>query len=89
MTEQQLTLGERTVLQELVSIGEKINATTLSDRLQENEERVISILNALAERGIIELGISELISYTLTEEGKDYAENWLPEVRLFGAVNAR
>lgn len=88
MTEHQLTLGERTVLQVLVSIGEKTNATTLSDKLQENEERVISILNALAQRGIIDLGISELVSYTLTDEGKDYAENWLPEVRLFGAVKS-
>ncbi|MHA1928914.1 MAG: phenylalanine--tRNA ligase subunit alpha [Candidatus Thorarchaeota archaeon] len=88
MTEQQLTSGERTVLQELVSIGVKTNATTLSDRLHENEERVISIMNALAERDVINLGIRELISYTLTEEGKDYAENWLPEVRLFGAVKA-
>ncbi|MHA1480051.1 MAG: phenylalanine--tRNA ligase subunit alpha [Candidatus Thorarchaeota archaeon] len=88
MAEQQLTSGERTVLSELVTIGERISASNLSQSLKEKEERVISILNALAERGVVELHIRELVSYTLTEEGKNYAENWLPEVRLFGAVKS-
>ena len=61
MTEQQLTSGERIVLQELVTIGEKISATNLSQRLKEKEERVISILNALTERGVVELHINELV----------------------------
>lgn len=86
MTEQQLTAGERAVLKELVDIDQRISAKNLSDRLKEKEERVISILNALAERGLINLYVSEIVKLYLTEEGKDYAINWLPEVRLFGAV---
>ncbi|MHA1577613.1 MAG: phenylalanine--tRNA ligase subunit alpha [Candidatus Thorarchaeota archaeon] len=88
MTEQQLTSGERSVLQELVTIGKLVSASNLSLRLKEKEERVISILNALAQRDVVELHIRELVSYTLTDEGRNYAENWLPEVRLFGAVKS-
>ena len=88
MAEQQLTSGERTVLSELVTTGERISASNLSLRLKEKEERIISILNALGERGVVELHIRELVSYALTDEGQDYAENWLPEVRLFGAVKS-
>jgi len=86
LTEQQLTAGERTVLKELVDIDRRISADVLSEQLQEKEERVISIFNALTERGLVKLYISETVKLYLTEEGKDYAINWLPEVRLFGAV---
>lgn len=86
MTEQQLTAGERTVLEALVNVGVQISAKDLSMKLRENEERVVSILNALAERGLISLDVQEEVAFRLTEEGKDYAMNWLPEVRLFGAV---
>ncbi|MHA1909801.1 MAG: tRNA ligase subunit PheS family protein, partial [Candidatus Thorarchaeota archaeon] len=86
MTEQQLTKGERTVLKELASIGEEVPASVLSEKVQENEERVISILNSLAERDLVELTANEVVKLRLTEEGEDYATNWLPEVRLFGAV---
>ncbi|MFW9907279.1 MAG: phenylalanine--tRNA ligase subunit alpha [Candidatus Thorarchaeota archaeon] len=86
MTEQQLTSGERLVLIELIKTDTKITATHLSNMLNENTERVISILNALAERSLVRLETIENVSLQLTEEGKDYAMNWLPEVRLFGAV---
>jgi phenylalanyl-tRNA synthetase alpha chain len=86
MTEQQLTAGERTVLEALVNTGVRISAEDLSTKLRENEERVTSILNALAERGLVSLHVREEVAFRLTDEGKDYAINWLPEVRLFGAV---
>lgn len=86
MSEQQLTAGERAVLKTLVDVGDKTSAAILSDILAENIERVISILNALAERGLVDLEIKESVKVSLTEEGRGYAANWLPEVRLFGAV---
>ncbi|MHA2425046.1 MAG: phenylalanine--tRNA ligase subunit alpha [Candidatus Thorarchaeota archaeon] len=86
MTEQQLTKGERIILEGLIDIGKQVSVSFLSERVQENEERVISILNSLAERGLVELIAHERVFHGLTEEGKDYAINWLPEVRLFGAV---
>ncbi|MFW9919776.1 MAG: phenylalanine--tRNA ligase subunit alpha [Candidatus Thorarchaeota archaeon] len=86
MSEQQLTAGERTVLKTLVDVEKRISADELSDNLNENTERVVSILNALSERGLVDLKILESASFRLTPEGEDYAVNWLPEVRLFGAV---
>ncbi len=86
MTEQQLTKGERNILSELVSIGKQVSVEILAEKVEENQERVISILNSLAERGLVELITNEIVTLSLTEEGKDYAINWLPEVRLFGAV---
>ncbi len=86
MSEQQLTAGERTVLKALVDLNRKISAEDLSASLDERIERIVSILNALAERGLVKLEAKETTSFDLTEEGKDYSINWLPEVRLFGAV---
>ncbi|MFX0053589.1 MAG: phenylalanine--tRNA ligase subunit alpha [Promethearchaeota archaeon] len=85
MTEQ-LTKGERAVLEQLVDSSERITSKIIAKRLGENEERVVSIFNSLSQKGLIELNTEEIASYYLTEEGLDYAENGLPEVRLFRAV---
>ncbi|MHA2142245.1 MAG: phenylalanine--tRNA ligase subunit alpha [Candidatus Thorarchaeota archaeon] len=83
---EQLTKGEITVLEQLVNTSERITSRILAKRLVENEERVVSILNSLSQRSLIELKTEEIASYSLTDEGLDYAESGLPEVRLFHAV---
>ncbi|MHA2020292.1 MAG: phenylalanine--tRNA ligase subunit alpha [Candidatus Thorarchaeota archaeon] len=83
---EQLTKGERTVLKELVNISERITSRILAKGLDEKEERVVSILNSLSQRGLIELETTEIVSYYLSDEGLEYAERGLPEVRLFRAV---
>ena len=83
---EQLTKGERTVLEQLVNMRERITSKILAKKLDENEERIVSIFNSLSQRGLIELNIDEVASYYLTEEGLEYAESGLPEVRLFRAV---
>jgi phenylalanyl-tRNA synthetase alpha chain len=85
MTEQ-LTKGERAVLEQLVDSSERITSKIIAKRLGEDEERVVSIFNSLSQKGLIELNTEEIASYYLTDEGLDYAENGLPEVRLFRAV---
>ncbi|MFW9846014.1 MAG: phenylalanine--tRNA ligase subunit alpha [Candidatus Thorarchaeota archaeon] len=84
---EQLTKGERAVLQELLSIGSRISSSEIAVKLNEKEERIVSILNSLSQRELIELSTIETASYSLTEEGLEYAENGLPEVRLFSAVS--
>ncbi len=83
---QQLTSGEKSVLGELIKIDSEVVSNTLAKKLDEGNERIISILNSLAEKDLVEIRIEEVESYVLTEEGLDYAIHWLPEVRLFGAV---
>lgn len=82
----QLTEGERTVLRRLVEIGRRISADELANGLGERAERVVSIMNSLSEKGLVELETQEVVSYSLTDEGQEYAEKGLPEVRLFNAV---
>ncbi|MGY5852066.1 MAG: phenylalanine--tRNA ligase subunit alpha [Candidatus Thorarchaeota archaeon] len=83
---EQLTSGEKMVLSELVKIGQRILATTLAQQLKEKDERVLSILNSLAQRGLVKLHTQTVVSYTLIDEGTDYAVFGLPELRLFRAV---
>ncbi len=82
----QLTEGERTVLAELVKHSGLVSAQEVAVSLNERVERVVSILNALAERGLVEIHVDELESHVLTEEGRSYAEKGLPEQRLLNAV---
>jgi phenylalanyl-tRNA synthetase alpha chain len=82
----QLTDGEKKVLKKLVEIGQNIQATELAQKMNEKKERVISIFNSLSERGLIQLEIIESKSYSLTEEGEEYIEKGLPEIRLFNAI---
>ncbi|UCE10416.1 MAG: phenylalanine--tRNA ligase subunit alpha [Candidatus Thorarchaeota archaeon] len=85
MTEQ-LTEGEAAVLAGLLRTERKVPATTLATDLGEGVERVVSILQSLAERGLVKLDVIETETYNLTEEGREYAEIGLPEFRLFDAV---
>lgn len=85
MTEQ-LTKGERTILQYLLDHAGLVPARTIAEELGQNEERIVSILNALSERGLVHLATEEIESFSPTEEGLDYAEHDLPEFRLFDAV---
>jgi phenylalanyl-tRNA synthetase alpha chain len=84
----ELTEGERTVLRELLSLGERASASRVAKSLNQREERIVSIFNSLAEKDIVNLQSREIVSHTLTEEGKEYREHGLPEVRLFDAVSS-
>ena len=86
MTKIQLTDSERWVLKELKELGQKIKAADLAIKMNDKKERIISILNSLSERGLIQLEIIEIESYSLTDEGEDYLEKGLPEIRLFHAL---
>ncbi|MFX1369185.1 MAG: phenylalanine--tRNA ligase subunit alpha [Promethearchaeota archaeon] len=83
---EQLTAGERHVLQELIKQEHLVPAIELASRLGEKEERIVSILNSLSQRELVDIEAKEIASYSLTEEGKEYAKNGLPEVRLFRSV---
>lgn len=83
---EQLTDGERTILRGLIKLGNRGPASEIAEFTKQNEERVISILNSLAGRGIIKLETHEITSFTLTDEGSEYANDGLPESRLVKAV---
>ncbi|RDE14083.1 MAG: phenylalanine--tRNA ligase subunit alpha [Candidatus Thorarchaeota archaeon] len=83
---EQLTTGEKTILKGLVELRRKSSADEIAKITEQNTERVISILNALAVRGIVKLETREKISYALTDEGKEYARDGLPEIRLVKAL---
>jgi phenylalanyl-tRNA synthetase alpha chain len=83
---EQLTEGERTVLSELKNLGQRVSTSQLANNLRQREERVTSILNSLASRNLVEIHSREIVSYSLTSEGENYADNGLPEVRLFEGV---
>ena len=84
---EQLTEGERTVLRELLNLGQCVPTSQLANNLSQGEERVISILNSLASRNLVKIHSREIVTYSLTDEGKEYAELGLPEVQLFRGVN--
>jgi len=83
---EQLTDGERTVLGELLNLGQRVPASHLANNLNQGEERVISILNSLTTRNLVKIHAKEIVTYLLTGEGKRYAEAGLPEVLLFRSV---
>ncbi|MHA1943266.1 MAG: tRNA ligase subunit PheS family protein, partial [Candidatus Thorarchaeota archaeon] len=80
---EQLTEGERTVLEELHNLAQRIPTSQLANNLNQGEERVISILNSLASRNLVQIHAREIVSYSLTDEGLEYVKTGLPEVRLF------
>jgi len=89
MTEHmQLTEGEKKVLAGLLESSDRIEAKTLAGKLGEKEHRVVSILNVLFGKSLIKLESKESTAFSLTDEGKRYADHGLPEVRLFMAVKA-
>jgi phenylalanyl-tRNA synthetase alpha chain len=83
---EQLTEGERTVLEELLNLNQRVPTSDLASHLNQGEERVISILNSLASRELVEIHTKERVTYSLTDEGADYVDSGLPEVRLFTGV---
>ena len=83
---EQLTEGERTVLRELMNLGHRVPASQLANNLNQGEERVISILNSLASRSLVQIHTREIVTHALTREGLGYVESGLPEVRLFSGV---
>ncbi|MFW9959916.1 MAG: phenylalanine--tRNA ligase subunit alpha [Candidatus Thorarchaeota archaeon] len=83
---EQLTDGERTILRGLIKLGKRVPASEIAEFTKQNEERVVSILNSLAGRGVIKLETREVTTYTLTNEGKEYADEGLPESRLVKAI---
>ena len=83
---EQLTEGERTVLGELLNLGRRVPTSQLASNLKQGEERVISILNSLVTRNLVEIHAKETVTYLLTDEGKKYAEVGLPEILLFRGV---
>ncbi len=83
---EQLTEGERAVLNELLNVGQRVSTIQLANNLNQNEERVVSILNSLASRNLVRIHSRDQVSYSLTTEGMEYAESGLPEVRLFNGV---
>jgi phenylalanyl-tRNA synthetase alpha chain len=86
---EQLTEGEKTVLQELLATGEMVSASEIAKALGQSEERVTSILNSLGSREIVDLEFRESVSFSLTSEGAEYSEKGLPEKRLLDAVIAQ
>jgi len=83
---EQLTKGERTVLRELVNLGQRVPASQLANNLNQGEERVISILNSLASRSLVQIHTREIVTHSLTIEGRGYVESGLPEVLLVAGV---
>jgi phenylalanyl-tRNA synthetase alpha chain len=83
---EQLTEGERIVLSGLSRLGKRTDTGELAAKIKQREERIISILNALAEKGIVKIETREIITYSLTDEGKEYAAQGLPEVRLLKSI---
>ncbi|MHA2024562.1 MAG: phenylalanine--tRNA ligase subunit alpha [Candidatus Thorarchaeota archaeon] len=81
-----MTKGERTVLEELVNLNQRIPTSSLANSLNQGVERVNSILNSLASRGLVQIHTKERVTYSLTDEGAEYVESGLPEVRLFDGV---
>ncbi|MHA1948618.1 MAG: phenylalanine--tRNA ligase subunit alpha [Candidatus Thorarchaeota archaeon] len=83
---EQLTEGERTVLEELVNLNQRIPTADLANSLNQGEERVLSILNSLVSRNLVHIHTKERSTYSLTKEGLEYVEAGLPEVRLLNGV---
>ncbi|RDE16847.1 MAG: phenylalanine--tRNA ligase subunit alpha [Candidatus Thorarchaeota archaeon] len=81
-----LTEGERSVLAELISANRIVTVAELAERLGESEPRIVSILMSLSVKGLVTIDTQESTVLSLTEEGRGYAKDGLPEVRLFNAV---
>ncbi len=83
-----MTDGERLVLAELVRHDQPVLARNLAQELKDSEQRVVSVLNSLVQRELVLLETLESELLSLTEEGRRYLTEGLPEVRLFTAVKS-
>lgn len=81
-----MTEGERPVLAELISAKSLVKAANLAEKLGDSEPRIVSILMSLAAKGLVTIDTQESTVFSLTEEGRGYVNDGLPEVRLFNSV---
>ena len=77
----ELTATETRVLWALGEGGGEWNQRALSEKTGINEDAVMQTAFMLAQRGLCEIKEEKKIYYRLTEEGRAYAEEGLPERR--------
>jgi phenylalanyl-tRNA synthetase alpha chain len=77
----ELTATEKRVLLALGEDGGKWNQRTLSEKTSINEDAVMQTAFMLAQRELCEIKEEKKVYYRLTEEGRAYAEEGLPERR--------
>lgn len=77
---------EYSILYELRSSYEPIDAQFLSKKLGIPISTLMSTLEALKERGLITINVQELYIYKLTQEGILYSEKGLPERQIYNAI---
>jgi len=75
----ELTATEKRVLLTLGDEGGEWNQRTLSGKTGINEDAVMQAAFMLAQRGLCEIKEETKAYYCLTDEGKEYAEDGLPE----------
>ncbi|NMX22299.1 hypothetical protein C5S30_07785, partial [ANME-1 cluster archaeon GoMg4] len=85
----ELTVNEKKVLLALDSEkGESWDSRTLSEKTGLNEDAAMQSAFMLAHKGLCEIKEEKKVYYHLTEEGKEYAEDGLPEKKaLFFLVD--
>ncbi|MGV9168879.1 MAG: phenylalanine--tRNA ligase subunit alpha [Promethearchaeia archaeon] len=83
----QLTEGELEVLKQLLNRKGPTSVKELKNEMDDEEQRIVSLLSSLSERGLVDFEVVEETDYTLTDEGKRYQDIGLPEVRLVTVVN--
>jgi phenylalanyl-tRNA synthetase alpha chain len=71
---------------EAASAEEAIDVAALAEQLDEKPETVTGAAFALEEAGLLAVTESERTTVSLTEEGREYAADGLPEVRLYEAA---
>ena len=77
--ELELTATEKRVLLTLGDEGSGWNPRTLSEKTSINEDAVMQAAFMLAQKGLCEIKEETKAYYCLTDEGKEYAEEGLPE----------
>ncbi len=84
-----LTENEKKIIQALLESKKEMPTDEIAKKVGIEESKVISIVNVLAQKGL--LNINTLVDniLTLTIEGEDYAENGLPEIRLIKALRKK
>jgi phenylalanyl-tRNA synthetase alpha chain len=71
---------------EAASADDPTDIATLAEQLDEKPETVTGAAFALEEAGLLEVLETALTDVSLTDEGREYADGGLPEVRLYRAA---
>ncbi len=79
--------GERDVLLYLLDHEGLVPAGRIAEDSGAGVERVVSVLNSLSQKGIVELETIERKEYVLSKEGEEYCEKGLPEMRLLETLH--